>query len=61
MSDTMILILFFVGIFILMTIVGFVGNKIVDKAENARRKRDVQKYNEAHKGETQNLADRYKK
>ena len=54
---------FIIGIIvtgIIMVIVGTIGNKIVDKGENAFRKKEVEKYNAAHKDDKgERLADRF--
>ncbi|MBR1562818.1 MAG: hypothetical protein IJ645_06395 [Ruminococcus sp.] len=60
MSDNMVFIISIAVTFVLIVVVGYIGNKIVDKGSNAIRKREVEKYNEAHKNETRSLADRYK-
>ena len=55
---------FIIGIIvtgIIMVIVGTIGNIIVDKGENALRKKEVEKYNAAHKDDKgERLADRFK-
>lgn len=61
MSETAIVIIGIAVTAVIMFIVGGIGNKIVDKGENALRKREVKKYNETHKDdEGEVLADRFK-
>lgn len=61
MSETAIVIIGIAVTAVIMFIVGGIGNKIVDKGENALRKREVKKYNETHKDDKgEVLADRFK-
>lgn len=61
MSETAIVIIGIAVTAVIMFIVGGIGNKIVDKGENALRKCEVKKYNETHKDdEGEVLTDRFK-
>ena len=60
MSEWGFLILLFIAVTIVVMVVGYFGNKIVDKGADAIHKREVEKYNIAHKNDSENLADRFK-
>lgn len=61
MSDGMIVALAFVCIGLLMVLVGFIGNKIVDKGSDAIRNKAVHKKNLESPNEPESLADRFGK
>ncbi len=60
MPTWLIFIILVAIVTVIIMVVGFIGNKIVDKGTNAMHKREVEKYNEVHKNDTENLADRFK-
>lgn len=59
MSDGMIVALAFVCIGLLVVVVGFIGNKIVDKGSDAIRNKAVRKKNFENPSEPEKLADRF--
>ncbi len=60
MNDTLVIIVFFIAVAIVMLIVGFIGNKIVDGATNAARSKKIQQQkNNPQYGKTESLAARY--
>ena len=61
MSDGAIIAIAFVCIALLMAVVDFIGNKIVDKGSDAIRNKDVRKKNSENPSEPENLADRFEK
>lgn len=61
MSDGMIFAVAFVCIALLMIVVGYIGNKIVDKGSDAIRNKAVRKKNSENPSEPENLADRFEK
>ena len=61
MSDGMIVALAFVCIGLLVVVVGFIGNKIVDKGSDAIRSKAVRKKNLGNPSEPEKLADRFEK
>ena len=61
MSDGMIVALAFVCIGLLVVVVGFIGNKIVDKGSDAIRNKAVRKKNLGNPSEPEKLADRFEK
>lgn len=61
MSDGMIVALAFVCIGLLVVVVGFIGNKIVDKGSDAIRNKAVRKKNLGNPSEPESLADRFEK
>ena len=61
MSDGMIVALAFVCIGLLVVVVGFIGNKIVDKGSDAIRNKAVRKKNFENPSEPEKLADRFEK
>ena len=60
MSDGAIFAIFAVCMAVLVIIVGFVGNKIVDKSSDVIRNRAVRRKNDERPNEPESLADRYK-
>lgn len=61
MSDGAIIAIAFVCIALLMIVVGFIGNKIVDKGSDAIRNKAVRKKNFENPSEPEKLADRFEK
>ena len=61
MSDGMIVALAFVCIGLLVVVVDFIGNKIVDKGLDAIRNKAVRKKNFENPSEPEKLADRFEK
>ena len=61
MSDGVIFAIFAVIIAVLMIVVGFIGNKIVDKGSDAIRNKAVRKKNFENPSEPESLADRFEK
>ena len=61
MSDGMIVALAFVCIGLLVVVVDFIGNKIVDKGSDAIRNKAVRKKNFENPSEPEKLADRFEK
>ena len=61
MSDGVIFAIFAVIIVVLMIVVGFIGNKIVDKGSDAIRNKAVRKKNFENPSEPEKLADRFEK
>lgn len=59
MSDGVIFAIFVVVIAVLMIVVGFIGNKIVDKGSDAIRNKAVRKKNLGNPSEAEKLADRF--
>ena len=59
MSDGMIVALAFVCIGLLVVVVDFIGNKIVDKGLDAIRNKAVRKKNLENPNELESLADRF--
>ena len=59
MSDGMIVALAFVCIGLLVVVVDFIGNKIVDKGLDAIRNKAVRKKNLENPSELESLADRF--
>ena len=60
MSTAVILIVAIVCMTIVMLVVGYIGNKIVDKGSDTIRNRAVRKKNAEQPNEPENLADRFK-
>ena len=61
MSDGAVIAIAFVCIALLMIVVGFIGNKIVDKGSDAIRNKAVRKKNSENPSEPESLADRFEK
>ena len=61
MSNGVIFAIFAVIIAVLMIVVGFIGNKIVDKGSDAIRNKAVRKKNSENPSEPESLADRFEK
>lgn len=61
MSDGAIFVIFAVCMAVLVIIVGFVGNKIVDKSSDVIRNKAVRKKNIENPSEPESLADRFEK
>lgn len=61
MSNGVIFAIFAVIIAVLMIVVGFIGNKIVDKGSDAIRNKAVRKKNFENSSEPEKLADRFEK
>ena len=61
MSDGAIFVIFAVCMAVLVIIVGFVGNKIVDKSSDVIRNKAVRKKNFENPSEPESLADRFEK
>ena len=61
MSDGAIFTIFAVCMAVLVIIVGFVGNKIVDKSSDVIRNKAVRKKNFENPSEPEKLADRFEK
>ncbi len=61
MPDWVIPVLLFIVIGVIYLIVGYVGNKIVDKGEDALSNASKRKKNATDCGKTENLADRYRR
>ena len=61
MSDGVIFAIFVVIIAVLMIVVGYIGNKIVDKGSDAIRNKAVRKKNLGNPSEPEKLADRFEK
>ena len=61
MSNGVIFAIFAVIIAVLMIVVGFIGNKIVDKESDAIRNKAVRKKNLGNPSEPESLADRFEK
>ncbi|MDY2872445.1 MAG: hypothetical protein SOT57_07915 [Eubacteriales bacterium] len=61
MSNGVIFAIFAVIIAVLMIVVGFIGNKIVDKGSDAIRNKAVRKKNLGNPSEPESLADRFEK
>ena len=61
MSNGVIFAIFAVIIAVLMIVVGFIGNKIVDKGSDAIRNKAVRKKNFDNPSEPESLADRFEK
>ena len=61
MSNGVIFAIFAVIIAVLMIVVGFIGNKIVDKGSDAIRNKAVRKKNFENPSEPESLADRFEK
>ena len=61
LDDGMIVALAFVCIGLLVVVVGFIGNKIVDKGSDAIRNKAVRKKNLGNPSEPEKLADRFEK
>ena len=59
MSDGMIVALAFVCIGLLVVVVDFIGNKIVDKGLDVIRNKAVRKKNLGNPNELESLADRF--
>ena len=59
MSDGVIFAIFAVIIVVLMIVVGFIGNKIVDKGSDAIRNKAVRKKNLGNPNELESLAYRF--
>lgn len=59
MSDGAIIAIAFVCIALLMIVVGYIGNKIVDKGSDAIRNKAVRKKNLENPNEPESLADRF--
>ena len=61
MSDGAIIAIAFVCIALLMIVVGYIGNKIVDKGSDAIRNKAVRKKNFENPSEPEKRADRFEK
>ena len=61
MSNGVIFAIFAVIIAVLMIVVGFIGNKIVDKGSDAIRNKAVRMKNLGNPSEPEKLADRFEK
>lgn len=61
MSDGAIIAIVFVCIALLMIVVSFIGNKIVDKVTDGIRNKAVRKKNLEDPGESESLAERFEK
>ena len=61
MSNGVIFAIFAVIIAVLMIVVGFIGNKIVDKGSDAIRNKAVRKKNFENPSKPEKLADRFEK
>ena len=61
MSNGVIFAIFAVIIAVLMIVVGFIGNKVVDKGSDAIRNKAVRKKNLGNPSEPESLADRFEK
>ena len=61
MSNGVIFAIFAVIIAVLMIVVGFIGNKIVDKGSDVIRNKTVRKKNFENPSEPGSLADRFEK
>lgn len=61
MPDWVMAVLFFAMIGVIYLIVSYVGNKIVDKGEDAIKNSYKRKQNSADKEKTESLADRYRR
>lgn len=61
MSNGVIFAIFAVIIAVLMIVVGFIGNKIVDKGSDVIRNKAVRKKNLGNPSEPESLADRFEK
>lgn len=59
MSDGAIIAIAFVCIALLMIVVGYIGNKIVDKGQDAIHNKAVRKKNLENPSEPESLADRF--
>lgn len=60
MPTGVILVIAIVCMALLMLVVGYIGNKIVDKGTDANRNRTVRRKNAERHSEPENLADRFK-
>ena len=60
MDSTAIIILLIAAFTVLFLVVGFIGNKIVDKTSDRFRNKRVRERNASGEKKTENLADRYK-
>ena len=60
MSYGFIFALIVAGLLVLMLVVGFIGNKVVDKCSDAFHNKSVRRQNVEKPAEAENLADRYK-
>lgn len=60
MPTGVILVIAIVCMALLMLVVGYIGNKIVDKGSDAIRNRTVRRKNAERHSEPENLADRFK-
>lgn len=60
MPTGVILVIAIVCMALLMLVVGYIGNKIVDKGSDAIRNRNVRRKNAERHSEPENLADRFK-
>lgn len=61
MSDGAIIAVAFVCVALLIVVVGYIGNKIVDKGSDALRNKAVRKKNLENPSEQESLADRFEK
>ncbi len=61
MPDWVVLVLLFVIIGVIYLAVSYVGNKIVDKGEDALSNASKRKKNASDSGKTEKLADRYRR
>ena len=61
MSTGMIFFIAVVCMAVLMLVVGYIGNKVVDKTSDAVRNRAVRNKNAQQPNEPENLADRFQK
>lgn len=61
MPDWVMIVLFFVVVGAIYLVVSYIGNKIVDKGEDAIRNASKRKKNATGSEKTENLADRYRR
>lgn len=61
MSSGMIFFIAVVCMAVLMLVVGYIGNKVVDKTSDAVRNRTVRKQRTQQTVQQENLADRFQK
>lgn len=59
MSSGMIFFIAVVCMAVLMLVVGYIGNKVVDKTTDAVRNKAVRRKNAQQSNQTENLADRF--
>ena len=61
MPNWVYIIVVFAAVFVVMLVVGFIGNKAVEKTENALRSKRISKQNNdpVYSGRSESLADRF--